>query len=270
MAASVYNVEKGATELWVYDTETGTSRRILTGPGITDSARWSPDSTRLVYIRTYGKGLQLYIKGLGEQDQEEALPPAPFQIPTDWSSDGRFIAYTNTAFPMIENDLAGDVWLIDLKNKRKVIPLLNSEARESSLQFSPDGKRVAYIADDSGRPEAYIQGFEGGDSPRLTGERRQLSRGGARYLRWRQDSRELFHLGSGSTVYATSIGRSAGLETGPQVALFQIPVDSHTVIPNGFSFDVSADGQRFLVASKEPGTQSQFVIVQNWEVGLRK
>ena len=142
------------------------------GPGIADKPVWSPDGTRLLYARALGSGPKLYIRGLAEQDREEALPSADFQLPTDWSRNGRFALFQS------ENVIDGDIGVVELKT-RKLTWMLASPAHESSPVFSPDGNRMAFVSNESGRLEAYVQAFEAGETPRLTGERLRISTDGA-------------------------------------------------------------------------------------------
>jgi hypothetical protein len=65
------------------------------------------------------------LRGIGEGDLDEPIPQDYYQAPSEWSRDGRFIAYTNTAFA-IDNELNGEVWLIDMARNRKVIHLINT------------------------------------------------------------------------------------------------------------------------------------------------
>ena len=78
--------------------------------------------------------------GIGAQDDaEEPLPPAYFQAPADWSTDGRFIAFTSTGFAQIENERQGDVWLVDMARQRKMVPLLNTPFHEANPPSLPMG-----------------------------------------------------------------------------------------------------------------------------------
>jgi tricorn protease-like protein len=191
-------------------------------------------------------------------------------MPSDWSPDGRYIAFTNTAFPMINNDQGGDVWVIDMGSNRKVTAILNTPFRESTAKFSPDGKAMAFIADDSGRPEIYVQSFEGGDTPRVTGERRLVSHNGALFLRWQRDGRAMVYLGMDNRVYSVRVSRGTRLEFGSPEPLFTIPAEARAVLPHGFGFDVSADGSRFLVPVLRSREPASLVVVQNWESLLKR
>ncbi len=102
------------------DTRLKVNRVVAPGPGIVDKPVWSPDGTRLLYSRALGAGPRLYVRGLGEQDREEALPAAAdLQLPSDWSRDGRFALFHS------ENVTDGDVGVLDLQT-RKITWILDS------------------------------------------------------------------------------------------------------------------------------------------------
>ncbi len=268
-AAPVFDSELGANQIWVFDTASGEGRLVIAGPGLLDAPVWSPDSRRLVYLRAFGGPPKLFIKGLGDKDQEEVLPPGEFQVPTDWSPDGRFIAYANTEISSIPSENEGDVWVIDLQHDRRVMPLLNTPFHETAAVFSPDGRWVAFISNESGRPEAYLQAFQSADTVGLTGERIPISRRGAVLARWRRDGKELFYLGTDGRVYSVPVSLSPTLRIGSPAPLFTISTQARAALPTSFGFDVSEDGRRFLVPVVH-GDGPSFVVVQNWEALLRR
>jgi eukaryotic-like serine/threonine-protein kinase len=263
VAAAVHNAEKGATEVWVYDTQSKVNRLLVPGPGIVDKPVWSPDGTRLLYARALGSGPKLYVRGLADQDREEALPSADFQLPTDWSRKGRFALFQS------ENVIDGDIGVIDLES-RKLTWLLSSPAHESSPMFSPDGNRMAFVTNESGRLEAYVQAFVAGDMPRLTGERLRISTDGAQCVRWRADGKEICYLGTDGILYAVPVTEHPQFRAGAPVALFRISVASRAVLATAFGFDVSADGSRFLVPVVREPQSSQLVVMQGWESFLKR
>ncbi|MBZ5622323.1 MAG: winged helix-turn-helix domain-containing protein [Acidobacteriia bacterium] len=263
IAAAVHNPEKGASEIWVYDTQSKVNRVLVPGPGIADKPVWSHDGTRLLYSRALGSGPKLYVRGLAEQDREEPLPSTDFQLPIDWSRDGRFVLFQTD----IITD--GDVGVVDLKT-RKLTWILHSPAHETSPVFSPDGRRVVFVSNDSGRLEAYAQAFEGGETPRLTGERLRISTEGAQLVRWRGDGREICYLGTDGVVYSVPIAASPQFRAGAPVALFRVPVASRAVLSTGFGFDVSADGSRFLLPTVREPLTSNLVVMQGWESFLKR
>jgi hypothetical protein len=100
----------------------------------------------------------------------------------------------------------------------------------------------------------------------VTGERFLVSRQGAQCLRWRKDGRELYYLGSDGQVYAVPIAfRSAGVHFGQTAPLFTIDAEARVAIHSVVSFDVSADGSRFVIPSMTPGESSAIVVLQDWE-----
>lgn len=264
IAASVHNPEKGASEIWVYDTQSNVNRVLVPGPGINDKPVWSADGTRLLYSRGLGGGPKLYIRGLAEQDREEQLPGADLQLPTDWSRDGRFVLFQT------DNITDGDVGVVDLKT-RKLTWILQSPANETSPVFSPDGSRIAFVSNDSGRPEAYVQAFAAGESPRLTGEPLRIStEEGAQLIRWRRDGREICYLGTDGVVYSVPIAGGPQFRAGAPAALFRVPVASRAVLSTAFGFDVSADGSRFLLPTVRGPLSSYLVVVQGWESLIKR
>jgi Tol biopolymer transport system component len=157
--------------MWIIDAQTGAARRSIVGRGTVDSPVWASDSSKLAFSRAYDAPPKLFIPGIGEMDANEAIPDGYFQTPADWSHDCRFIAFGNTTFSQIDNELKGDIWLVDMARGRKVIHLINTPFHESNPAFSPDGRWLAFTSDESGRTELYVQAFEPGESPRLVGER---------------------------------------------------------------------------------------------------
>ncbi len=261
VAAVIYSVEKGSSEIWVFDAVSKVNRLVIAGPGLVDTPVWSADSSRLLYVRAVGSGPTLFTRGLGESDREQALASAPFQLATDWSRDGRFALY-NT-----ENVTDGDLGAVDLES-RKATPILSTPAHETGAVFSPDGQWVAFISDASGESEAYVQGFRAGDPPSLSGDRTRISRRGAQSIRWRGDGKELIYLGPDGMFYGVSITLPQ-LRIGAPVSLFRMSVASMAVLPTVFGFDVSADGSRLLVSTVREPHGPNLVVIRDWESLLR-
>lgn len=269
LATAIYEIERGENDLWIFDVKTNLGRRLTAEPSLRDAAVWSPDSRTLAFLdQVDGSPPKVHVRGLGAKDAEEVMPAADFQMPADWSPDGRFIAYVNTGFPRVQNETQGDVWVFDLERGRKPVPLLNTRFHEANPVFSPDGKWLAFTSDESGRPEVYIQAFQAKDAPRVTGERYLVSRDGALALRWRSDGRELFYLGFDGRVQAVPVKLSPKPEFGPATPLFTISTEARAAIHSLVGFDVSADGQRFVIPVVTSAAAPSIVVVQNWEALL--
>lgn len=269
LATAIYDVERGAQDLWIFDTHTGAARRLTLEKAIRDAPVWSPDSKRLAYLHSVvGRSPRIAIRSLGENDTEEILPGDGFNSPTNWSPDGRFIAYSNTGFPRYANEAQGDVWLVDLAHDRKQIPLLNSSFHEANAAFSPDGKWLAFTSNESGQPEVYIQAFQATDAPKMIGERFLVSRAGAQALRWRRDGKELFYLGFDGRGHGVPIKLSSKPEIGQATPLFSINIEARAAIHSFLGFDVSTDGARFVIPVVSSPDPLSIVVVQNWEAAL--
>ena len=154
-----------------------------------------------------------------------------------------------------------------MARNRKVIHLLNTPFYEYNAVFSPDGKWLAFLSNESGKAEIYMQALDrGNDSLHVTGERFLVSGSGAQCLRWRKDGTELFYLGSDGRVYAVPLALGGGkVRAGQPEPLFTIDAEARAAIHSIVSFDVSTDGNRFVIPSMTQGESSAIVVLQDWE-----
>jgi hypothetical protein len=141
--------------------------------------------------------------------------------------------------------------------------LLHSPFPQWGLAFSPDGKQIAFVSLESGRPEVYVQGFAAAAEPHLTGPRRQVSTGGAWLVRWNGDGRELFFVGLDNVLNAAPVTGVAAV--GDAKALFRIPGTPQYGTTRDFQFDVSADGQRFLMPNTGSVAPLPLTVIENWQ-----
>ena len=143
----------------------------------------------------------------------------------------------------------------------KPFPFLQTPFDEIDARFSPDGKWVAYASYESGRPEIYVAPFPG------PGGKRQISTAGGLHPRWRDDEKELFYVDPGGALMAVETSAKGGsIEVGA-VRSLSIP----TVTTRGWTYDVTADGQRFLVAARpEQKSSEPLTLVSNWTLLLKK
>jgi Tol biopolymer transport system component len=170
--------------------------------------------------------------------------------PTSWSPDGNFILFEN-----FTANRGRDIGIVPLDGTPKAEPFLQTQFNETRATFSPDGKWVAYVSDESARDEVYVTSF-----PARTG-RRQISTGGGSRPRWRKDGRELFYAGRGGKIMTVEV--LPGGEFGSPKELFQVRgVRDYAVAP---------DGQRFLVdVAVEDPTTAPATVVLNWTADLKE
>ncbi|HMJ63464.1 MAG TPA: hypothetical protein VK493_16960, partial [Bryobacteraceae bacterium] len=113
-----------------------------------------------------------------------------------------------------------------------------------------------------------IQAFRSGDAPSLVGQRQLVSSAGAQALRWRRDGSELFYLDLEGRVQAVPTKLSPRPEFGAAKTLFTITTEARAAIHSVLGFDVSADGQRFVIPAVSPTEAPSLVVIQNWETQL--
>jgi len=158
---------------------------------------------------------------------------------------------------------AADVWLLPLQGERTPTPLVRTPFRDSSGQWSPDGRWIAYTSAESGRAEVLVQPFP------PTGEQWTVSTGGGIEPLWSPDGRELFYR-SAAGLMAVDVTTRPAFKAGTPRRLFE---DRFRLSPNGASgYSVSPDGRRFLFAQQvnpEPSIR-QLHIVQHWFEELRR
>lgn len=196
------------------------------------------------------------------------LAGGPYKTPVSWSADGRFVLYT-----AVTGRGAGapvNLWVLPLFGDRKPHPILQAPFRVPQAQFSPDGRWVAYVSNESGRYEVYVVPF-----PVSGGGKWQISTAGGSQPRWRHDGKEIFYLAADNKLMGAVVNaQGSGIEVGAVRPLFQThaaAVSPGLYLRGAYTYDVSADGQRFLINTPlAPGQTAPITIVVNWIAGLRK
>ncbi|HEX9425806.1 MAG TPA: protein kinase, partial [Pyrinomonadaceae bacterium] len=254
VALAVSDERTGTSDIWIHDLAHETRTRFAFGPTDDAEAVWSPDGRRLAFFSCCEGPSTLYIKELNDTGKGQSPLPAGFRGPSDWSADGKFILYDEN-----EPTTNRDIWVLPIDSQQKPYPLFQTQFNESFAQFSPDGRWVAYLSNETGNDELYVARF---DNPR---ERRRISTAGAAQPRWRRDGKELFYLAADKRLMAVPVKAGDTFETGEAVSLFK----ADSIVEN--SYDVSLEGQRFLVNVAERRTESMpFTVVLNWTSDLKR
>jgi Tol biopolymer transport system component len=261
IAAARADSQIGTRDIWLIDLARGTPLRFTFSPADDWLPVWSPDGSRIAFASDQGGPGNLYQKSSsGGVNDEQILSTGERKWPSDWSSDGRFIAYTS-ASPKTKLDL----WVLPVDGDRKPVSYLQTDFNEDHARFSPDGRFIAYSSDESGRFEVYVQTFP------TSGKKWQISSSGGTQPRWRRDGRELFYISPERKVEAVAIQTdTSSLEAGAPKALFQARIASANPIARS-SFDVTADGQRFIINNlPEEASSAPITVVVNWTSDLKK
>jgi hypothetical protein len=262
VAAAVWSAETGSTSVWTLDTDGRNSRRVTFPPDVFRRPTWSPDGTRLAVGRSMRvggpKGGIIDLAG-GDSPLEFTWDSGTHNaLPTDWSTDGRFIVFDDGI-----GEEQHTIWIGDA-GTLKLTPLLKGAFAHWGGAFAPGGvDQIAYASTESGRPEVYLQNFEESPAPHVAGERRAVSREGAWLVRWRADGRELFYLGLDNVLYAVEV-RGKG-QFGEPKKLFRVPGVPQFATSRDFQFDVSPDGKRFILPTTGSLSAPPFTVVENWQ-----
>jgi DNA-binding winged helix-turn-helix (wHTH) protein len=265
VAAAVWNTDSGTLDTWEFESNNTGGRRLTFPPESTGRVVWSPDGQRLALSASRSGAPHLAILTAEDKGHTPALkflapvgqPDARIQTPTDWSPDGRFIAFDSSS-----GEEEREVWLADVQT-RKMTPFLQGGYAQWGAVFSPDGSRVAFVSEKSGRPEIYVQRVDMTHGPELIEESRKVSREGAWTVRWRPDGREVFFVTLDNTLYAVPV--NGELRFGEPKAMFRIEGAPQYGSASDFQFDVTRDGQRLIMTSTGSVAPSPFTVVENWE-----
>jgi aminoglycoside phosphotransferase (APT) family kinase protein len=242
----------GSRSVWVH--ESGRTPARLTLPSTNDwQPVWSHDGTRIAFSSYRDGPLDVYIKpASGAGADVPLLVSSDQKDVSDWSHDGRYVLIRET-----QRNLKGDVVAIDVSDPKRRIAVARADADERAGRFSPDGHWVAYVSDETGRPEVWVQPFP------PTGAKWQVSVAGADEPAWARGGGEILYLDrAGALMAAPVLRRSEAFAVGPPVPLFNA---GRAIANVGLQrYEPAADGTRFLVAVSEPHAAARPTVVLNW------
>lgn len=243
------------TDIWTYDLETQSAKRLTFDPSIDSMPVWSPDGNRLVFASNRDLKFDLYLKDANGAQEEKIIPAdGPDRFPNDWSHDGKYVLY----------ERGPDLWYVTIP-ELKASQFLKAASTLKSAQFSPDGKWVAYASNESGRWEIYVTSF-----PDARGKW-QVSNAGGDQPKWRSDGKELFYLAPDAKLMAVPVTTGANFDARTPAVLFQAnPRDTIAATSEQFFYDVSKDGQRFLINTQVKTSMRPMSVVLNWAAKLEK
>jgi eukaryotic-like serine/threonine-protein kinase len=270
LAVDIADAKAGNVNLWISEFKTGTSSPFTFDASQDDNAIWSRDQNWIAYRSTVSSFTQIFLK------QVHGMLPAKLifdvrsspskidlesdMVPNSWTLDGKEILLTM-------QPVAASSYLATLPAEGgKLTPFLKATFSISDGQISPDGKWVAYASNESGDWEVYVTTFPGAAG------KWQVSRGGGSEPRWRADGKEIFYIGPKSTITAAPV--TAAEETfssGNPVPLFQTQFRAAVSSTDLFSYDVTKDGQHFLVNRyTRPPKVTPVRIILNATAGMPK
>jgi eukaryotic-like serine/threonine-protein kinase len=252
-------------DIWIYDLASGRSSRV-TRDGTSQMGVWNPTGSQVAYSSAKGGNLEAWITSSDGSGQLRQLTTLGGEVHVDsWSPDGRMLTLHHhhlerpAPILMLSLDRGG--------SKPKVF--LEGDFNTEGANFSPDGRYVSYLSQETGQREIYIRPYQG------SGGQVTVSVGGGREPIWAQNGDLFYRSLDGERMFAVQIATQPTLKVGTPVPLFQGPF----YIPGTGSprpqYDVTAGGERLLMLTTRSSTDSsparpRIVIVQGWFEELRR
>ena len=242
--------------IWVNELANGAATRLTFTLAADQCPIWSPDGKKIAFSSNRKFHFSLYLKnsdGSGTE-QEIADLGAPQQAFWDWSRDGKYLLVQK----------GSELWYMPTSDWQ-VKPFLLSKGYIRNARFSPDGRWVAYSSNETGSWEVYVSPFP------IPNSKWQVSRAGGEEPRWRRDGKELFYLSAEGKVMAIPVKTTGNFEAGAPATLFQTRTRQPISVMDAFSYDVTSDGQKFLINTRMDDTNAApLSIILNWTSELEK
>ncbi|MGE0814213.1 MAG: TolB family protein [Vicinamibacterales bacterium] len=258
LAVAVFN-----EDLWVGDVAHQTLARLTFMPGREYFHVWGPDGRRLFFSSDQDGVRNLYVQAADGTGTAERLTTSPNeQYASGVTPDGTRLLFTERS-----PQTGFDIMQIELAGSRTVTPLVQTPATEDNGVVSPDGRWLAYQANDSGTVEIYVRPYPGVASGRW-----QVSTGGGTQPVWSRGGQELFYVAPTGALMRVGVERGTSWGATPPTAVLK----DGAVLTLGEGprqYDVSPDGQRFLVLRDVPTPDAappQLIVIQHFDALLQR
>ncbi len=232
-------------DLWDADLESGIFSRLTTHPADDSDPSWSPDERQLAFTTRREGRPKVFVKDLATGTETLLFSFAERVVVDQWTPDGQFVIFRTMARRFMRCQSATII---------RPRLLADTPFIEDEVHVSPNGRWVAFNADESGRWEVYLAEF-----PAFT-SKRQISRDGGVQPQWRADGQELFFLGPDGSMMSVRVDTRAGLSVSAPSLLFTTTIPADPFTPQ---YGVTADGQRFLGLERAAPSRS-FTVLVNW------
>jgi serine/threonine protein kinase/Tol biopolymer transport system component len=249
----------GKREVWVVDDlASGIASRLTGDEGNAMSPIWSPDAKFMLYRSPRKEGSGMRLVDAADGTAEQHLKEHYLGSPDDWSGDGSYVLQG-----AINDATNFDIGLLPMTGETPRSWFLQTPANEGQAKISPNGRWIAYTSDESGLQEIYVQSFP------VPGNKRRISNNGGSWPRWRRDGAELIYVAPGGLVTTVAVSSGERFTAGAPTTLFRSRNGIGGAIGLVDPFEVSLDGQRFLMLVRPPAPTS-IPLILNWPALLKQ
>jgi len=248
-----------SNNVWIYDFEGDSFRRLTFEGGSNEDPIWTPDGQWITFTSTRDGPANLYRKPADGSGSPERLTTSESpQTPDSWSPDG-----TSLAFGERRVEVNWDIFILTMDGDLKPQPFISTPLLDGLARFSPDGKWLAYVWSDGVQYQVYVRPYPEPDAKWLvSGEE------GGREPVWSPDGSELFYW-SGNKMMVVDIETEPTFKAGRPRVLFEGSF-AFDLGMKGRNFDISPDGQRFLMIKEDQQEGAQINVVLNWFEELKE
>jgi len=253
-------------DLWAWDLGRATLTRATFDPGIDIHPTWTADGRHVIFSSERSGARNLYRQAADGTGAVDRLTDSPNpQNAGSVSPDGRTLIFTERS-----PKTGGDVMQVELEGPHRVAPLVQSQFDERNGIVSPDGRWLAYDANDSGQFEVYVRPF-----PTVNSGHWQVSTTGGTRPLWTRNGRELVYVSPTGALMTVGVARTPSWTTTAPTVVVKPGYFTNSGSFISRTFDVSPDGQRFLMIKDTTGTDStsapaSLIVVQNWFEELKR
>jgi len=259
VALSTIAAPSADRDIWTFDLNRGSMSRLTSETADDMLPVWSPDGSQIAFVSNRSGLPDIYRRSAsGGGSEELLLKSATPKFTSDWSADNRYIL-----FDAILPATRFDIWAYAL-GSATATPLINTRFIDRQGKFSHDGKWIAFVSEETGRPEVYVQQWP------ATAQRWQISAKGGSQPMWRDDGRELFFLDLAGAVMSVALPPGSQFTAGLPVRLFDSGILNLAGGADSNQYAVAKHGQRFLVnRSPKAPSQPPLTVVTNWSRSRR-
>jgi Tol biopolymer transport system component/DNA-binding winged helix-turn-helix (wHTH) protein len=245
----------GHLEIWIHHADRQLKRRVTMTETTVIGSTWSNSGKELLFSTQRGRSQGVFLKQTDTNIKAKTvIDTEASEFPSDWSRDGNYVIYDHS-----EPGALSDIWYLDRttdSDPYEAKPFLATPYEEKAGKISPDGDWVVYVSNETGEYEIYVQRFP------ESGGKARISQDGGIGPRWSRDGRKLYYVEKGALM-EVEVKPGATRSFGPPKLLFR----SEGLIFGGSAhphYDVSADGERFVVREVSGDLDLTLRIVQSW------